>query len=110
MRISDWNSDVCSSDLDDVERSVHAPAAGELADRLHLALTPGNGDGTVLLGLLHGLGLHVGGDDRRTGQGGEDLHGDLAEAAEPDDEGESAAAGQVELGRASCWERGCQYV
>src|SRR3546814_12468273 len=36
MRISDWSSDVCSSDLGQEVVEVVGDAAGQLADRLHL--------------------------------------------------------------------------
>src|SRR3546814_11652806 len=109
MRISDWSSDVCSSDLaDEVEQlgalgEVHAPGIAALlvlrarpatADRQHLerrgaglefALEP-----RLLRGAEHGLVRIVGLYDRVA-----------VVAAIEDEEVDSA----VEIGRASCRER-----
>src|SRR3546814_12450863 len=38
MRISDWSSDVCSSDLDEVEEDRHREGKGEVPDEVALAL------------------------------------------------------------------------
>src|SRR3546814_9651375 len=54
MRISDWSSDVCSSDLPGAERGVHQPAVhGAVVQRRRIG-----GDGVDALdqiGLVHGL-------------------------------------------------------
>src|SRR3546814_10518768 len=83
MRISDWSSDVCSSDLGLAERGF-----------------------LVALGLQdHRLLLALGLEDRR-----------LAEALGLEDIGALLALGlhllglRIEIGRASCRERVCQYV
>src|SRR3546814_12516631 len=52
MRISDWSSDVCSSDLQPTEEvAALLAAAGEPTDVLHLSIQPllVRGDGRVLL-------------------------------------------------------------
>src|SRR3546814_10638314 len=81
MRISDWSSDVCSSDLD--------------FDPLLLAADVDRGDNAApaLLQLLD-LG------------GGEDLHALLLELLA----GEGGDLFVLEIGRASGRERVCQYV
>src|SRR3546814_20882472 len=80
MRISDWSSDVCSSDL----RLFDEAALGFLG--------------------LQGLegGELDGAPDARFVLSNAELARDLAELAE--------GVGQHEIGRASCRERVCQYV
>src|SRR3546814_2035793 len=86
MRISDWSSDVCSSDL--------APAAGESGPA-------GRGVGVVGGGAARGCeGVGVGRLRDRQDIGGTDRR-DLVVDVVGD-------AG--EIGRASCRERVCQYV
>src|SRR3546814_5709881 len=81
MRISDWSSDVCSSDLQEVAMDQHRvpPVIGQIESEL---------------GQLHRF-RNV---DRR--------QHDVPVIAMP------AAAGrlEIEIGRASCRERVCQYV
>src|SRR3546814_4524106 len=50
MRISDWSSDVCSSDLDDPAQAGRSPHPGRLAGRpaLRRRLTPTRKDGAVI--------------------------------------------------------------
>src|SRR3546814_6714612 len=84
MRISDWSSDVCSSDL------VALPGTG-MAVRLRAGLRFSGG------GLLRQAGeqrVRPGGR-----QQGQQPHGGIEPAREDD-----------EIGRASCRERGWQYV
>src|SRR3546814_4001972 len=89
MRISDWSSDVCSSDL------------------LHLQRRTALGD------LDPGTGLDGGGPDR--GVGGQQ---ERPLAVGEEDEGRAdrrltclvEAAHEEQIGRASCRERVCQYV
>src|SRR3546814_11105497 len=112
MRISDWSSDVCSSDLDlgapgETEHTSHEaqqlsrfgnprtrPALAETAvvDELHV-------QSAKRLGLLENLRLQVGRavPGRLTAGGG--VHG----------EDQPATRQAAEHGRASCRERGCQY-
>src|SRR3546814_4884703 len=91
MRISDWSSDVCSSDLDGVQqeqRAVQHPERGRAGLRL----------GLIRFALQQGLGelqvpVAVGVPDELV----ERLRR-LVEAV------------VLEIGRASCRERVCQYV
>src|SRR3546814_17417751 len=82
MRISDWSSDVCSSDLDAPERPLAfgRPGAGDPFPRR-------------LVGARH---------ERRTGVG----HRPARRAAV----GHSFGQRHEEIGRASCRARVCQYV
>src|SRR3546814_6080694 len=111
MRISDWSSDVCSSDLRDVHRRDHL-AAGAGENRLLAHIGAGgkprrvapreveekadeNGqreDGERDQVLLHGVSFML-------------AHGWWQGAQVPD-----AELFSPEIGRASCRERVCQYV
>src|SRR3546814_2556918 len=87
MRISDWSSDVCSSDLL-AARHLDAAALGRLAR---------------------------GGDLRRRHRGAVRPAGVAVDALEPDravrHRGvEIGGGGKAAIGRAACRERGCQYV
>src|SRR3546814_10554525 len=83
MRISDWSSDVCSSDLRDVDRTAEAP---DLEPRRILA------------------GIDAAADD-----GAVDDQPEIG--ARPGDgaDGDIAVGGADQNGRASCRERVCQY-
>src|SRR3546814_3452359 len=91
MRISDWSSDVCSSDLGAVERM-------DEARRLFLAGWP--------IPRIHAPGLEIAADRDR----GNFAIGVLA--GQPDFEviGLLRAKADIAIGRASCRERVCQYV
>src|SRR3546814_20805449 len=105
MRISDWSSDVCSSDLAedgvDQQQPVIADiiaAHGETVARQIAAV-----------GQVDAPGV----DQRRALVGGES--GDAALLAAAEDgarrvEFEASGAGPGKIGRATCRERGCQYV
>src|SRR3546814_2199620 len=82
MRISDWSSDVCSSDLLADERHVLARVATELFQE-----RPGS----------------------RTGDRAEILDQIAAVHADPV-VGDGHGPVRLEIGRASCRERVCQYV
>src|SRR3546814_14719700 len=105
MRISDWSSDVCSSDLDDLLAVVEAHHV-----LLQSAAVAVAGDGGErLLHCLDRRALGVAGnDDQAVAQ--------LAEAIAADQRSLAAVkhVGQLwigqEIGRASCRERVCQYV
>src|SRR3546814_1569372 len=91
MRISDWSSDVCSSDLTDRRGGAASHFLGggrhlvhRRGDQLDLTALPGNG--LVALGRHR---LHLAGLALDLGNGVADL---------------------FEIGRASCRERVCQYV
>src|SRR3546814_6588400 len=83
MRISDWSSDVCSSDLVDDPGKVPIRIAGV---PVKMSLTPGA-------------------VNRRAPLLGEHTRLRLAEAGVSEDEIEL-----LKIGRASCRERVCQYV
>src|SRR3546814_9819317 len=89
MRISDWSSDVCSSDLNGI---AHDPP-----DRLKVSVA------------RHELGEAVGDCDDRLAEVG---CGDSGGAQEGTGTGHVATVGDDvgEIGRASCRERVCQYV
>src|SRR3546814_10782603 len=98
MRISDWSSDVCSSDLDQRDR-----AARRLAESGEALL------GEVAQGRARKAAgfVRVGAFERRTGDRGV---GDdqRVEALVGGDARDVVDIG--EIGRASCRERVCQYV
>src|SRR3546814_19627947 len=96
MRISDWSSDVCSSDLRLAEDLVDAVAGGENA-RSRGAGGAAGGDDVALVVHLHRALEYLGG--RIVADGDEDaVAGQLAERP------------GLEIGRASCRERVCQDV
>src|SRR3546814_4757659 len=84
MRISDWSSDVCSSDLQNMAalgaRNHRTPGRDGFGDIL-MARTPWGGDGPGILVVSHVDTVHP--------------MGTIAEE---------------QIGRASCRERVCQYV
>src|SRR3546814_2829572 len=85
MRISDWSSDVCSSDLD---RGLVGGMTGEIVENLAAQAIAG-ADANRLEPVEHvELGQRDAGDAR---------HG-------------AALAHQHQIGRASCRERVCKYV
>src|SRR3546814_11847086 len=102
MRISDWSSDVCSSDLDFAE--LRAPADGIISKRL---VQPGQvvAAGTELLRLIRDGRLEwraeLSADDLALVEPG-------ATVQLPSREG--TVTGRIQIGRASCRERVCQYV
>src|SRR3546814_12862855 len=90
MRISDWSSDVCSSDLAGLLAPDYLAARSALIDPGTSIERPGPG--------------HPAGASRA-----------LADGDEPEENGTSHFAaidgeGTMEIGRASCRERVCQYV
>src|SRR3546814_16495087 len=119
MRISDWSSDVCSSDLGAVAADVagHLAAAGRMADEdrvfevqmldqrrqvvgvgIHLVAVPGLAGAAVAAAIMAKGALALGGEEqprRLPGIG---------------PEGQDVAAPQRPIGRASCRERVGQYV
>src|SRR3546814_17236105 len=100
MRISDWSSDVCSSDLARLGRAAtEARIVTPLGrvDRLHV----------LALGDEAGLaGEDAGVDPVRTARAvGRQLEIAFAEVLR-----EGGGRGTLQIGRASCRERVCQYV
>src|SRR3546814_14714976 len=82
MRISDWSSDVCSSDLDGVRGAARIGEQRRQSDNFGFA------EGAAAAGVS------------------------TREAARPDSfiQALSRTAGNQEIGRASCRETGCPYV
>src|SRR3546814_13052173 len=112
MRISDWSSDVCSSDL----HLMRAPpgARGEiLRQRLYHLVRPGARREGAVEAHIEEAPLHVFpallADDQIAAQVDQDVADPGLDAKIPD-----AAAGEfalaVEIGRASSRDRGVQYV
>src|SRR3546814_1379615 len=105
MRISDWSSDVCSSDLDPLPSMKKGP-------RMHLkgktALVTGSTSG-IGLGIAKALAGH-GAAVIINGFGDADaIEAERAALAALND-GKAAYDGADQIGRASCRERVCQYV
>src|SRR3546814_11567559 len=108
MRISDWSSDVCSSDLF-LDEQVDLAVDGEIIRSRLLALR----DAADLI--VDGGGI---GDRGARGRpGGQSRHGGDARKRRQTDgthisqlAGHSCAPGLYEIGRASCRERGGKYV
>src|SRR3546814_8609307 len=106
MRISDWSSDVCSSDLEDsvsgtataVVMVIEVAVIGEVDEKLggggiwRRSARHGNG-ATLVLQPVVGL-----------------IYNRLASLLLVQVCGESAPLDDEEIGRASCRERVCQYV
>src|SRR3546814_15939985 len=99
MRISDWSSDVCSSDLAEGARDLAlADRLGAVVDeREHLFLA-GEGRGADPFGLLW---VRIPGAGRVLLAGQDQSAAVSSAAAFPED---------FQIGRASCRERACQYV
>src|SRR3546814_15692690 len=94
MRISDWSSDVCSSDLIEGPRSQLPPRGGVLHRRIGTARGPDTG---------------AGGAESLAAAAQPHPRGGLPARRRPrPEQGQRGAAG--EIGRASCRERVCQYV
>src|SRR3546814_15540120 len=97
MRISDWSSDVCSSDLAGGKAGLADEEGG--ARQFHVAGRGGEDHavgGDELDLAEHRVAIdaaHVGAGLKRGGE-----------------LGFAAGSGLIEIGRASCRERGCQYV
>src|SRR3546814_17626436 len=110
MRISDWSSDVCSSDLRDARIAAKLPdardagqhlaadraVAGELPRRLHPADAPFAE--TPLRQIVRSVRPPSAAQQKRP----------FAAAVTPERNG-LARQPPVQLGRASCRERGCHY-
>src|SRR3546814_12088750 len=100
MRISDWSSDVCSSDL--------------VRNAESLAAKVGRGGVRNAAAFLASVDGVLYGDDPAQGvvEGRDFLHPDLRlKFTVPNGYGmQNGATAVSEIGRASCWERVCQYV
>src|SRR3546814_20150500 len=105
MRISDWSSDVCSSDLHD--RIYFLRSVQKVAYRVD--------DRHFDPGRVRRLAQHGGGERAfRHGLAVSPQHGGALAPAKAKAQAEIArglrGAGQHQIGRASCRERVCQYV
>src|SRR3546814_12154859 len=108
MRISDWSTDVCSSDLTRTERNRRVRGYGSRLNTLRDSVEGSEGtvridggcSGRVAVVLVVGI---VAADRKRNrefrGSPFQRAAGILA-----------CIHTALELGRASCWERVCQYV
>src|SRR3546814_15652249 len=107
MRISDWSSDVCSSDLP-WRRASARRLGGEVAQAVAVGLVAGGV--RHLADDVHHEAAPVGAADaRESGLQGDCLH--LVHGAFVQDAvGVAELAAAVEIGRASCRERVCLYV
>src|SRR3546814_11634195 len=110
MRISDWSSDVCSSDLP----AYRHRAAAEFPAGYAQAAIGIYGDRVIGLGLCKACRVGTAAPDYR-GVGGIDHDGVVAIAAIQRGVGgrstdDDIAEGRAEIGRESCGERVCQDV
>src|SRR3546814_8075336 len=107
MRISDWSSDVCSSDLD-VEALSAAYTSSDAWARIVVQQVAQHAEPAT----MRCLGFCVSIDHARFMARRFTKHGIPSVAVwgdSPRDE-RHAALRDLEIGRASCRERGCQYV
>src|SRR3546814_12991764 len=101
MRISDWSSDVCSSDLPALEAHLRA-------EPLQRRLRPDDANMAALVrGAIADGMLRLGRTEEAIARLQAILSDPLLDAAHV---GESTVAGHRKIGRASCRERVCQYV
>src|SRR3546814_11387708 len=100
MRISDWSSDVCSSDLKRLARHiVVSPCGSDFRSKYPVQDIGGKLDSRKLAGAqTNMLDLLVGLVDRRRMNGNGPEHKDRRQHR------------KQQIGRASCRERVCQYV
>src|SRR3546814_14861987 len=102
MRISNWSSDVCSSDLWDATANLKIEADASYAKSWlnpDGQLTSDNADVGYGFGIGPALGIAVNGDSSDTIP---ELHNYGAEG--------DPSRWADKIGRASCRDRGCQYV
>src|SRR3546814_21112393 len=105
MRISDWSSDVCSSDLHPEEaRAVGAPAHAVVAGTEAAAEDDGELRHPCAGHRRHQLGAVLG-DAAGLVAAADHEAGDVLQEHE-----RTAALRAEQIGRASCRERVCQYV
>src|SRR3546814_15821141 len=107
MRISDWSSDVCSSDLAFFRQVLLEPAQvivlGDAGAEDEEALRPRLGDGEVADDLAGGI------QHRREHQAAFSRHA-IGQQVRPPALGAGSRHFVLEIGRASRRARGCQYV
>src|SRR3546814_19944336 len=109
MRISDWSSDVCSSDLVSLASLVSAPAmaggtvtGATQAPFAHEVTNTGSGAATDPLATAQGFGFDIKAPDILIGR--TSTSGDVTVFVT------FSGADVAKIGRASCRERVCQYV
>src|SRR3546814_15103490 len=106
MRISDWSSDVCSSDLDRIPPFAAEGAPRHLRTRRRLVALPLAGAYQAQHAVDGGC-VEAGGNDLVAGLV-------LVDVAQQDPVehvvGRQRVLVELEIGRASCRERVCQYV
>src|SRR3546814_13986527 len=106
MRISDWSSDVCSSDLPD-EQPAHAAASATAETAAPATEIADIVTGIIIVEAHARLSSERIVVSRRCGSS-------LRRWEEAMERSRGVAMGacgvHLEIGRASCWERVCQYV
>src|SRR3546814_18129234 len=100
MRIIDWSSDVCSSDLILVHLELHAPAASDDHQQAHDVLRRA----AEIIVLRQQLRLEGGVEQLCLLRGPRPIHDRLPRRTK------TKGMHRAEIGRASCGERVCQYV
>src|SRR3546814_1302957 len=103
MRISDWSSDLCSSDLDFQEATNDVHVAMAMTARM-MALVAADVRAWLDMGIkFQHVGLNV---------SSADMHGDMLDRllAEAFKRENVPLKHVIQIGRASCRERVCQYV
>src|SRR3546814_13704016 len=100
MRISDWSSDVCSSDLHDLVTAIGEQRSATLADGSTVILSSG-----TALDVRFANGVR-----RATLARGEAFFEIRHDAAHPFTVDAGDCAVRVQIGRASCRGRVCQYA
>src|SRR3546814_12210971 len=105
MRISDWSSDVCSSDLSVRILAADADSVGGKAPPHVAAYSFGQVEYDAFVGEID-----LDAVEQRQAVHAEQQRRPFDEAQRAERLAVGKADGQVEIGRASCRERVCQYV
>src|SRR3546814_11914574 len=106
MRISDWSSDVCSSDLQQLDEAGRSDAAVFQTTLRYVDIgDDSQADSGQDHGLVHGdvYTIEVSSANRWLGKAHQDVQALKDHLA-------SRSSVNVKIGRASCRERVCQYV
>src|SRR3546814_15340384 len=120
VRISDWSSDVCSSDLNEITGTVGVVAVASTPTAMGATIARNTFDGaggSTVIGIVVAGGGAT--STEVTANTFEDVGVPVLAAGVPDAAplrvGDNEATGvslgvlKLEIGRASCRERGCQY-